>query len=204
MPTSAHVAAMVPRTVDMRRALEGWPAESLEAVIALQTKYGPPQEVRPTLIVWNENGPWKRTMVHHEVVEHRWPTPHLDVLEQVLDHAVAPERIPDLAHFHGSILVDRTRGELIVRCADEAANFLAANLAHDIIEGHSDAVQARRAYVTSFLQRHRADPYVVGLRFGRQLGTRDPDEPDESRDVYLRRHTRSPFAQNAGGARSAT
>lgn len=173
---------------ELRHALAGWPLQNVAAAVATYARYGMPDEFHADALVWHENGPWKRTCVLREVVAHRWPVPHLDVIAQVVDHAIVPDRLGALARFHGGILSDRAKGELTVRCADEAANLLAVNLAHEILDGETDAQQARRIFVRKFPDRHRAgsDSYVSGIRFGRQVETMDPDEPDESRDVVVR------------------
>ena len=54
-------------------------------------------------------------MVHH------WPTPHTDFLTQYIDYRVPPQQAHLVAMFDGSILVDRTRGEVAARCDSEAA-----------------------------------------------------------------------------------
>src|ERR1700730_5479015 len=50
----------------------------------------------------------------------------------------------NLAVFDGSVLVDRTKGEMSARCEGEAANFLALNLADDIVHGRKDVESAER------------------------------------------------------------
>jgi hypothetical protein len=49
----------------------------------------------------------------------------------------------NLAVFDGSVLVDRTKGEMSARCEGEAANFLALNLADEIVHGKKDVATAR-------------------------------------------------------------
>jgi hypothetical protein len=75
------------------------------------------------------------------------------------------------------VVVNRTRGELSARCHDEEANFLALNLAHDIIEGAKTVREARDYYAQEFLAARRKDPtpYMEGLRFDPN-GERDADE----------------------------
>ncbi len=49
------------------------------------------------------------------MVVHHWPTPHTDFLTQYIDYRVPPEKAHLIAMFDGSILVDRTRGEVAAR-----------------------------------------------------------------------------------------
>ena len=64
--------------------------------------------------------PWKRTELTSDAVVHHWPAPHTDFLTQYLDYRVPPEQAHLVAMFDGSILVDRTRGEVAARCDSEA------------------------------------------------------------------------------------
>lgn len=50
-----------------------------------------------------------------------WPKAHTDFLTQYIDYRVPPEQAHLVAMFDGSILVDRTRGEVAARCDSEAA-----------------------------------------------------------------------------------
>lgn len=166
---------------DLLSLLRDWPAVTRSMAYAFHERHGPPDEARQDALTWRSKGGWKRIVLHREAVEHRWPTPHEDACEHVLDHAVPPERASSVMNFHGGIVMDRARGEVSVRCADEPANILAANLAHELLEGALTTHHARRAFEQRFASRHdaRDDDYVARLLFGRQVNTRDPDEPQE-------------------------
>ncbi len=58
-----------------------------------------------------------------------------------------------LAQFDGSVVVERTRGELAARCADERANNLALNLAHEIIIARKSCEEARRFHAETVQQK---------------------------------------------------
>jgi hypothetical protein len=83
-----------------------------------------------------------------------------------------------LAEFDGSVIVERTAGEVSARCHDEEANNLALNLMHDIVTGEKNAFEARDYYAKEFLdyRRQKPTPYVEGLRFDPGRGTEDRDE----------------------------
>lgn len=90
-----------------------------------------------------------------------------------------PQRFTDLAKFDGSVMAVRTRGELSARCEGEEANFLAINLAHDIITGERSVEDARERYAQAMqaMTEGRDDPYVQRLLFDPPSGeTGDPDE----------------------------
>ncbi|MBL6458964.1 hypothetical protein JMJ55_26905 [Belnapia sp. T6] len=143
-------------------------------------RYGAPQETTATMLIWRGNGPWKRTLVHKTPVEHDFPTRHMDVLEQVVEYRVPLNFFEPLARFNGSILPDRTRGDLTAWCDREATNILVLNLAHDIIRGGKTVEQAREAMAAGM---HEIGAGSIPadareLRLGSPQGDlRDPDSP---------------------------
>jgi hypothetical protein len=52
-------------------------------------------------------------------------------MEQFINYRVPPEKFDELAKYDGSVIVERTKGEISARCDKEGANFLALNLAND-------------------------------------------------------------------------
>jgi hypothetical protein len=159
-------------------AIREWPAKSQEAAKAMIDKYGVPNEQTPTTLVWYATGPWKRTILYKDEVPHSFPKPHTDLLEQFIDYRVPVDKYDDLAAYDGSVIVERTKGELSARCDKEAMNFLALNLANDIVTGRRTVEQARQEYgrqVTAFMN-NRAESYTQGLQFTvSRGGTADPD-----------------------------
>jgi hypothetical protein len=157
--------------------MEGWPEESREAAQLVIDKYGKPDEATGSILIWNKRGPWKRVVAYRDFDSHNFPAPHNDSVESFLDHSVPTEKASELAEFDGSVVVNRTRGELSARCHDEEANFLALNLARDIIEGEKTVKEAREYYAHEFLAYRKKEPtpYMEGLRFEAN-GRRDADE----------------------------
>ena len=142
-------------------------------------KYGPPNEATPTKLFWYRNGPWKRTELKSDVVVHHWPTVHTDFLTQYIDYRVPPEKASAIQQFDGSILVDRTAGEVGARCDSEAANVLGLNLVHEIVTGKRTVEDARRISEQNTVAYNlgRDAPYAERLLFEvPQGGTADPDE----------------------------
>jgi hypothetical protein len=70
-------------------------------------------------------------------------------MQQWIDYNVPAEKFDDLAMYDGSVVCNRTNGEISARCDKEGANFLAINLANDIIKGNKDVKTARDFYATS-------------------------------------------------------
>ncbi len=123
----------------------------------LLAKYGPPQEVTPQRLVWNNNTPWTRTTVINQEVPHNFPKPHNDMLEQTVAMRVPADQVRDITSFNGSLLVDRTRGEISARCDSEEANFAAINLAYEILSHVKTPDEARQQYAETLLKNNAAD-----------------------------------------------
>lgn len=165
--------------------LAGWPKASVTAAKQMMKKYGQPDEATASMLIWNESGPWKRTIVHREPVAHDFPVPHTDIIEQFIDYQVPVEKFDDLAAYDGSVIAMRTNGEVSARCGEEAMNFLAINLAADIAEGRKSVDEARRVYAETAtkamaaMKNDRQLPaYTTGFRFELPEGkTADPDSP---------------------------
>ena len=155
-----------------------WPEESREAAMLVIDRYGDPDEIAETLLIWHRPGPWKRIVASKVFYRHNFPAPHIDAVESFIDYRVPPEKFSELAMFDGSIVAERTAGEVSARCHDEQANFLALNLMHDIVLGTKTIQQARDYYAKEFLdyRRKRPTPYMERLRFTPADGnTADPD-----------------------------
>src|SRR6266513_756478 len=104
------------------RLISNWPHAPRNIARQMIEKYGPPNEATPTRLFWYEKPPWKRIEVSADPVVHNWPAPHEDFFTQIIDYRVPPEMVHLVAMFDGSMLVDRTRGEVWARCDSEAAN----------------------------------------------------------------------------------
>ena len=76
-------------------------------------------------------------------------------------------QVPPLAEFDGSVVVERTAGEVSARCHDEQANVLALNLMHDLVTGAKSPQEARDYYAKEFAdyRRKKPTPYMDGLCF---------------------------------------
>lgn len=160
--------------------IAGWPATPQEVARKTMAKYGPPNEATPTMLVWHNNGPWKRTIIYRDEVRHDFPKPHTDLLEQFIDYQVPLGKFDDLARYDGSVIAERTKGEISARCDKEEMNFLALNLANDVATGRRTVDEARRFYAETAMAAMNGDmrPYTQRLQFDvRSTGTADPDKP---------------------------
>ena len=129
-----------------QKSLAGWPESVRRLGAQLVTKYGPPSETTARQITWVGNGPWARTTLYKEGVQHNFAAPHRNVLEQVVLYKVPIDKLAELAQFNRSVVPNLARGELASLSDSEDLNFLALNIAHDIVTGERTAEQARTYY----------------------------------------------------------
>lgn len=161
------------------RVIETWPQESREAAQLVIDKYGEPDEATESQLTWRDVGAWKRMVATKAFYEHNFPAPHIDAVESFIDYTVPPEMFTPLAEYDGSVVVERTAGEVSARCHDEEANNLALNLMHDIVRGTKSVDEARDYYAKEFLDHRRGKPtpYMEELNFLAANGNSgDPDE----------------------------
>ena len=156
-----------------------WPKAAREAVKFMTGKYGPPAAITADAALWSQAGPWKRTIVFRAEVPHRFPMPHTDVMQQWIDYRAPPSVYDELARYDGSVVLERTSGEISARCDKEAANFLALNLADEIVKGKTSVDAARKKYGEQIMamKAGKPAPYTEKLLFTVTGGTQDPDEP---------------------------
>jgi hypothetical protein len=168
---------------ELKFILNDWPAPQKNVAQQMIAKYGLPNEATPTKLSWYENYPWKRTELSKDVVLHHWPTVHTDFLTQVIDYRVPPDMFHLVAQFDGSILCDRTRGEVSARCDSESANVLGMNMVHEIVTGKRTVEDARRISCESTVAYNlgRSAPYAERLLFDvPKGGTEDLDKSEIS------------------------
>ncbi len=178
---SAPGAAFGVPEADLDAVIERWPSAPKKMAQDMVKQYGPPNEATPTLLIWHDSGPWKRTIVTSDETAHDFPTPHTDFISQTINYDVPVEKLPELARYDGSLIVYRTAGQVTFSCDNEAANFLAANLMHEIVEGRMTAEDARKELgeqQAAWLLNREA-PYTEGIKFPapRESDTGYRDEP---------------------------
>jgi hypothetical protein len=157
--------------------IASWPEGPVKVAMMMIDKYGQPDESTQSMLIWRNNGPWKKTVVHRDETPHSSPAPHSDVLEQVISYKVPLDKFNDLARFDGSVIAKRTRGELSSTSDREETNFLALNLARDVVEGKRSVEEARK-YQARTLRTTLAgkdEAYMKGLSFSTIGATGDPD-----------------------------
>jgi hypothetical protein len=156
-------------------AIAHWKDQPRKLAQKLIDQYGQPDEVTSERLIWHRNGPWKRSELINEEIPHNFSEPHHDSLLQAIPYRVPSEVVSKLLQYDGSVVVERTRGELAARCDDERANYLALNLAHEIIVGEKSVDQARLFYAET-VQQKKHQEYMERFLFS--VPTTDQADPD--------------------------
>lgn len=156
-----------------------WPDEAKQAARKLIEKYGQPNGVLDDRLIWINNGQFKQTLVYRDGVEHNFPSRHMDYVKQTIAVKVPANKIGDLEKFDGSLSYERTRGLLSCEDQSEDRNFLAFNLANDIIKGKKTVEQARSYFsrASQLAMSGKSSPELEGLDFNVSgASTGDPDK----------------------------
>jgi hypothetical protein len=127
----------------VEKIIADWPSVPKEVATKMMEKYGPPNEATPTHLVWYDHGPWKWSKLYKKEWPHNFPVKHTDVLDQAIYYKVPLDKVSPLAVFDGAVTVRIVRGELSAMCDKEDMNFLALNLAHEIMTGKKNVEEAR-------------------------------------------------------------
>ena len=133
-------------------SIDDWPEVAKNAYKEMQAKYGPPNEVTPTRLIWTDKAPFREIILTKEAHRHDFPKPHEDCVEHVVAFKVPAEKASDLVESDGSLRFNRTAGTLSARCDSEAHNVGSLNLAHEIISGKKNVEQTRQAHVEAIKQ----------------------------------------------------
>ncbi len=51
--------------------IENWPPAPKKVAQDILGRYGLPNEATPTLLIWHNNGPWKRTVITRDEIQRR-------------------------------------------------------------------------------------------------------------------------------------
>ena len=158
--------------------ISSWPEASKMAVDEITAKYGKPDGVTAEELFWLEKGIWKKICVTKMESKHSFPIEHTDMMQTTINYDVPEDKMDDLGKFDGSVTFDRTQGTMSARCDKEGNNFLALNLAHDIVTGKKTVVSARKAYgdIVKLKMKGGNPLYMAKLTFTPKLNTADPDK----------------------------
>jgi hypothetical protein len=156
----------------------GWEKRRQHLVEIIRKKYGEPQDATSDMLIWKSPYPFKRIVVYRIGADHEFPYHHHDVIEHVVNYRIPINRSVELTQFNGSVVFDRTRGELSVTGDLEQTNLLALNLAHDILSGTKNHALARKVFTREIesLLGGKGDSYGQNLLFAMGPHTSDPDQ----------------------------
>lgn len=154
----------------------GWPDSSIQAAKEMLSRYGEPTETTSDSLIWRNVAPFKKILVHKEVNSSRFPLLHQNALEHVVDYRAIGTKVDDIWNYNGSIVLNRTKGEMSAYGENEAMNILSLNLAHDVITGRYSADAARIMFgkETIDYMNGKLTANTGVLKFGNQWQT--PDE----------------------------
>lgn len=157
---------------------EDWPKASKMAVQEITGKYGKPEGITPEELIWWNKGIWKKICINKVEVKHSFPIEHTDMMQTSIMYKVPEDKMDDLGKFDGSVTFDRTQGTMSARCDMEANNFLALNLANDIVVGKKTVEEARTAFGDIVKEKmNGGNPvYMQKLTFSTQPDAADPDK----------------------------
>jgi hypothetical protein len=141
--TSVPEQQVEPRA--LQEVLATWSQLPRNLALELSEKYGPPDAITGSFLVWVHRGAWHTMILRRDGIPHNLPWPHMDHLEQSILYRVPADKFDELAAFDGSITARRTSGEISAMCDREEMNIAALNLAHALVRGTITVAQARRA-----------------------------------------------------------
>jgi len=151
------------------RVSGGWSEKPRLAARLLIARYGPPDLIGSSRMIWHGNGPWKRTIVRD------LPRPYagaaeeeLGIIEQAAAYNVTREQAAAVSPFSPRLAFDPARMEMSSRADREEVNFLRLNLANDVLLGVITVPEAAGLFVKTLeLEAAGSDaPYLRGLAFG--------------------------------------
>ena len=158
--------------------MEDWPEASKMAIKEITDKYGKPDATAPEELIWTNKGVWKKICIDKKETKHSFPIEHTDMMKTTIMYKVPEDKMDDLGKFDGSVTFDRTQGTMSARCDKEANNFLALNLANDIVTDKKTIEEARTAYGDIIKEKMKGGnpEYMEKLAFQAQTNTADPDK----------------------------
>lgn len=147
--------------------IKDWPMHTQKTAEETMKAYGTPDGITDKELIWYNAGNWEMIRLSKEETNHDFPVAHTDYIQMTIYHNVPTEKMDELGAFDGSVTFDRTQGFLSARCDMEANNFLALNLAHDIINDKKTVEEARKAYADIIKEKMSgANPeYMKKLQF---------------------------------------
>ena len=156
----------VPRRYQSALDHERSPDWDNTALNVLIEKYGPPDRIEPKRVVWERKGPWKRIAVWDEM-DYLQISRDADNIEETIAYLVPESKRKAVENFNKRLKVSPGVAELSARSASEERNFLALNLADEVIQGIRTPEAAKDFYdlTIKLANAGKSSPYMQGLHF---------------------------------------
>ena len=160
--TEKTAESQTPETI-----IQKWPEGAQATAREIISKYGEPSRFTDGALVWFNNGPWQKTVVYRSA----WPRflgkKDKDYLEQTIAYQVPVEKVDDLKRFDRRLAVNESRGQLSARSESEPMNFLALNLADEIVKEKRTVEDARDFYsrTEKLSKAGKSSVYMSGFLF---------------------------------------
>ncbi len=147
--------------------IRNWPKELQALARVLIERYGKPGLSTAKELVWFNNSPWRKTVLHREGFTYSALGKDGDHLEQTITYKVPKNKIADLQSFDKRIEVNQDTDDLTSHADSEPMNYLALNLVDDIVKGQRSVLAARGFYqkVKVFEKMGKSSPYLNGFIF---------------------------------------
>ena len=164
-PAKAESAINTPETV-----IQKWPGNARSAARLMISKYGEPAGFDENSLVWTNNGPWLKTVLYRKAPLSLMGSK--DILEQSIVYAVPDDKIGALKSFDSRLKFDKANGELSSRAESENLNFLALNLADEIVANKRNVDEARAFYrrTIKLAASGKSSAYMDGFLFPLGVG----------------------------------
>ena len=179
-PTEGTAGSQTPETV-----IQNWPEGARLTARMMIAKYGEPTRWSEGALVWIANGPWEKSVVYRSAWTHYAGQRDKDYLEQTTAYRVPSGKIEDLRRFNRLLEADVRHGRLSIRSESEPMNFLALNLADEIVTGKRSVEEAREVYlkVERLAKSGKSSAYMEGLLFPKPGPSDQPVNP-RSDSIY--------------------
>jgi hypothetical protein len=164
--SSAPVRSPEQRRELAKAAIMNWYTFSQVSALKLIDEYGPPDRIESSQLVWINKGPWEMTAVWNAE-----PTDGSNLgpenLEQTIAYRTTTDQRVALSAFNDKIKANAAGTELSARYSSEELNFLALNLADQVVKGMRDPADAQRFFDLTLKlgAAGRTSLYMQGLLF---------------------------------------
>jgi hypothetical protein len=147
--------------------ISSWPALSQSTARLLIAKYGEPNTFDDASLVWYDNGEWRKTVVYRKAPESFMGLHSRDILQQSVAYSVPDAKLGELKRFDDRVKYDKATGEISSTSENEPLNYLALNLADEIVGDKRTPQEAREFYrrTLKLSRSGKSSAYTASLLF---------------------------------------